>query len=253
MSKLFVKFLYSATTTKGGTSSTLPTYSTTQEFRFFWGKVWSWSLVYTSHKLSLPSINPFKDLVLNGRHRFTHQLQTNGRYLDEVADKLKRTGKMWEQSRTPNYIAISCTLWINLIGSGARSLNLCDAVSLLLSNCSWLPKYILSFLLTFIFKHILIWWFCSSAGGPSYLFPFFFYLRCPEHPRQKQACPLSPLVLFSGCCAGEPNPLASALHHLWCFCSGGRSLVYTQRHKLATSPDPLPLQCKRYPLLHPRK
>lgn len=51
----------------------------------------------------------------------------------------------------------------------------------------------------------------------------------------------------SGCCAGEPGPLASALRHLRCLGGGGGPVIHTQRHQLAAPPDSLPLQCKSCP------
>lgn len=81
------------------------------------------------------------------------------------------------------------------------------------------------------------------------------YFRCPNtHPKKKQAFffsfSLSPRC--SGCRAGEPVPLAPALHHLRRLGAGRRPVVHTQRHQLAAPPDSLPVQCKSCPPLHPQ-
>lgn len=78
-----------------------------------------------------------------------------------------------------------------------------------------------------------------------------FLLLVPKHtPNQNKPfflffSPLSPR--FSGGRAGEPVPLASALHHLRRLCAGGGPVVHAERHQLATPPDPFSLQRKSCP------
>lgn len=132
--------------------------------------------------------------------------------------------------------------------------------SLLLSNCSWLQiisgflvtDFFFSFFFfkkTFLFKGIV----ALFERKQIFFLSLFSTSGTPKHPRKKQASSLFPLAPFSGCRAGEPVPLAPALHHLRRLCAGGRPVVHTQRHQLAAPSDSLPLQCKSCPPPHPPK
>lgn len=130
--------------------------------------------------------------------------------------------------------------------------------SLLLSNCSWL-QIISGFLVTdsFFFsfskRHFYLKASWRYFKENRFFLSLFSTSGTPKHPRKKQASSLFPLAPFSGCRAGEPVPLAPALHHLRRLCAGGRPVVHTQRHQLAAPSDSLPLQCKSCPPPHPPK
>ena len=116
--------------------------------------------------------------------------------------------------------------------------------SLLLSNCRWL-QIISGFWNIFLFEGVV---------ALNQIVPVH-YFWCPNtHPKKKTSLfffsfSLSPRC--SGCRAGEPVPLAPALHHLRRLGAGRRPVVHTERHQLAAPPDSLPVQCKSCPPLHP--